>query len=276
MISTRTKVWFFLLLLCFSFLAIGQRLGDRTGLLLGFLLAIVVNSLVFFWGDTRILRAVQATELKGRDPWSLNERVLHLSKKLACEPARVYLMESKTPTAFSMGFSVRRPSVCISTALLEKFSSKDVEVVLAQQLCHMSRTDSLGFGVASVLANSLLGIAQAIDQLWPPNFFLSKNQKPFLSLASIPTWLILRGVANRSAYGEDDREAAALIQDRERLGEVLWRLDGYAQARPLEIPPATGHLFIVNPEGFQQRNYFLRLHPPMAERLSLLIGTPTV
>lgn len=276
MFSNGTKVWLFLVGICVGFLILGEELGGRTGLFLGFLVAVTINALIFFMGETSILSRLGARKLKGRDAWGLQDRIEAMARELETPPPQLYLMESPTATAFSVGFSGRRTSLCVTTGLLEKLTPDEVEAVLAQQLCHLTRMESFGFGVSSVLANTLMGVGQFLDTLWPPNFFLDRKQKPFLTLFSPLGWLIIRAVINRSTYSENDRAAADLLKSRERLGEVLWKLEGLAQTRPLEVPPCTSHLFIVNPEGFRQKNFFLRSHPPLADRLRTLIGTPTV
>lgn len=276
MSSSGTKVWVFLLALSVSVLILGQHLGGRVGLLLGFFFAVALNATVFTLGESRILSRLHARRLQGRDAWGLRERVAALSARLDIKPPLLFVMESPTATAFSVGFPTRQPCLCLSTGLLEKFDHDEIDAVLAQQLCTIGRMDSFGFGVTGLLANTVLGIGQVLDTLWPPNFFLDRKQKPFLTLVSPLGWLIIRAVVRPSKLSENDRAAAELIQSRHRVGEILWRLDGLAQARPLAVPPGTSHLFIVNPEGLKQRNFFLRAHTPMADRLRRLIGTPTV
>ena len=239
-------------------------------------MAIGLNTLVFFWGESRILSRFGAKPLQGNDPWGLRSLIEKLSIQLGIYPPALYVMEASTATAFSFGFSLKKPCVCVSTALLEKLSPAELEAVMAQQLCHVSRMDSFLFGVTGVLANSLMNLGEFLDSFWPPRFFFEKRQKPFLTLLSPLGWLIIRGVVSRSTYYDNDRAAAHLISSRERLGEVLWRLEGLAQTRPLQVPPCTAHFFIVNPEGNRQKNPFFRTHPPLNERLRTLMGTPSV
>lgn len=276
MLSNGTKVWVFLVFTCLALLFVGNSLGGRLGLFIGLLFAVGLNALVFFWGESRLLQHFAAKKISGTDPWGLSKTVESLSQKLKIRPPQLYLMETSTPTAFSVGFSARKPCLCVTSGLLERLNDEELEAVLAQQLCHVSRMDSFFFGITSILANSLMAVGQFLDSLWPPNFFFEKKQKPFLTLFSPLGWLIVRSVVSRSTYYENDRSAAQLIQSRERLGEVLWRLEGLAQARPLTVPPCTSHFFIVNPEGGRQANYFLRSHPPLSERLRSLMGTPSV
>lgn len=277
MLPRGTKVWVFLIALCFLLLILGERVGGRLGLLLGLLIAVGLNGLIFLFGETRLLSFYKTHPLKGRDPWGLLEKVRALSEKLELRRVpHVHLMESETPTAFAVGFTLKDPSLCISTGLLDKLDDEELEAVLAHQLCQLHRMEGFSFGVSSLLANTLLGIAQFLDHLWPPNFFLEKRQRPFLTLLSPLGWLIIQAVVSRKTHSRSDLEAAELIADRERMAEVLWRLEGLAQTRPLDAPPGTSHLFIVNPEGDRQKNFFLRSHPPIENRLRSLVGTSRI
>lgn len=276
MLATETKVWVFLIFIGLGFLFVGEHWGGRAGLLLGFTLAVALNALFYFLGESRLLTTLGARPLRGVDAWGLSAIVEKIAKRMNRPVPQLFVMNHPTATAFSTGLNSRRPSLCVSTGLLEKFPSEDLEAVLAQQLCQQEGLNRFGFGVASVVSNTLMRIGDFLDALWPPNFFFGKKQRPFLTLLSPLGWLILRPTVNRAGWYETDRAAAELIQSRERLGEALWRLEGLAQARPLRVPPCTGHLFIVNPEGGRQRNFFLRSHPPLRDRLRALIGTPTV
>ncbi|RZJ24374.1 MAG: heat-shock protein, partial [Flavobacterium sp.] len=70
---------------------------------------------------------------------------------------------------------------------------------------------------------------------------------------------------------QNDLQAAELLHDRFRLAEVLWKLEGLAQTQPMKAPPCSSHLFIVNPEGYNQR-LFLKSHPSIQVRLQKLMG----
>lgn len=275
MFSSRTKVWFFLACLSLGFLFFGEHWGGRAGLLVGFLLAVGFNALIFFRGDPRLLQTLGARPLKGRDPWGLADKVEALCTSLKMPSPDLFLIENATPSLFSVSFSKKSPALCLSTGLLEKLSESELEAGLAQQLCLIREMDHFGFQVTGLLSRALMEIAQFLDGLWPANFFFGKNQKPFTALFSPLGWLILRWHLKSTTHYENDRAAADLIQSRERLGELLWRMEGLSQASPLEVPPGTSHFFIVQPEGGQQKNFFLRGHPPMSLRLRSLIGTPT-
>ncbi len=273
MISNSTKVWVFIVGICLLFLVLGYRLGDRVGLLIGLGLAIVLNLLIFFYGEAHILNLLQVRLSEGQDAWGLQPLLEDYSSRLGLKRLpRLYILESPAAVAFCIGIAWRRPCVCISDGLLKRFSDNDLRAVMAHQIGHIRNMETFGFGVTSILANTLVGLGQLLDLLWPPNFFLNKKQKPFLTLLSPVGWLIIRLVVRTRTYYENDALAAELVGDRRRLAEVLWRMEGLAQTQPLAIPPCTSHLFMVNPEGLGQKNLFLKFHPTMKTRLLKLVG----
>lgn len=271
--NNSTKVWIFVVGASLFFLLLGYNLGSRTGLLLGFLAALVLNILVFFYGENQLLAAMQAEELNGQDPWGLIDRVRTMSRELGIITPHIYLSPQVSVSAFCVGHSWRRSSVCFTRGLLHSLNTEEVDAVIAHQLCHIRRLDTFSFGVSSTLANAVVGLGQVLDSFWPTNFLQQKQRHQiFSSLLSPFGWLIIKLVAGQKAFYENDLMASQLIQDRLRLGQVLWRLEGLSQTQPLQVPPCTSHLFIVNPEGFGQKNFFLKSHPSIESRLKKLLG----
>lgn len=273
MLNTSTKVWIFIVSGCLLFLVTGYKLGGRLGLLLGLALAILTNMLVFFYGENHILNLLKVRRAKGQDPWGLQPLIDEFSQKIALQkPPHLYVLDSPAAVAFSVSVPWRRPCLCLSEGLLKRFSKEELAAVVAHQICHIRRLDTFAFGVTSIFANTLVGLGQLLDRFWPPNFFRDRKQRPFLTLLSPVGWLIIRAVIHRKTYFQNDIVAGELIGDRRRLAEVLWKLEGLCQTQPLVIPPCTSHLFIVNPEGFEQKNIFLKSHPSIQRRLLKLLG----
>lgn len=276
MFSLATKVWLFLIALCLTLLIVGFEAAGRAGLLFGFIGAVALVALIFVFGESRLLAGFSARRWRGQDPWGLLSLIDRTSQKIGGPTPQLYLIESDAVTAFSLAFSLQKPLICVSTGLLQKLTPEEVEAVVVHQVCHVHRFESFSFGVVTILANSLMGLGLFFDQFWPVNLFVSRKQSPFLSLFSPIGWALTRSVVRKRTYFETDLEAASVLENRDRLGEVLWRLQGLAETRPLTVPPGTSHLFIVDPQGFTQKNFFLRAHPPLQDRLRELIGAPNV
>ena len=265
--SNSTKVWIFILSSSLALLIIGYQLGERVGLLIGFLAALLLNFFVFFYGESRALSRLDAKRLKGQDAWGLIDMVEKLSVKLGLPSApAVYLIPHTSSNAFCVGHSWKIGSLGFTYGLVQKMNPEELEAVVAHQLCHIRRLDSFAYSVSSTLANSVVGLGQFLDSFLPYRLHF------FMPLLSPVGWLIIKLVVGKNSFFENDLMASHLLENRQQLGEVLWRLEGLAQTQPLTVPPCTSHLFIVNPEGFQQKNLFLKSHPPIAIRLQKLMG----
>ncbi len=264
--NNSTKVWVFILTSSLLFLVIGYQVAERLGLLIGFLAAITLNFFVFVYGESRALSRLDAKRLKGQDAWGLNEKVERLSMKLGFQAPSIYLTPHRSANAFSVGHSWKKGSLGFTLGLVQKLSAEELEAVVAHQLCHIRRMDSFSFSVSSTLANSVVGIGQFLDAFIPYKIQL------FGPLLSPIGWMIIKMVVRKNSFFENDLMASHLLESRQKLGEVLWRLEGLAQTQPLEVPPCTSHLFMVNPEGFRQRNLFLKSHPGIQVRLQNLMG----
>jgi heat shock protein HtpX len=268
------RVWVFLAFLALLHLVIGYKIGGRLGLWVGFLAASTLVLLVYFFAEPPLLARFRARHLKGQDAWNLQSIAAKYARLAGVPMPDFYLMENETACAFSMGPSWRRANICLSTALLQKLTPDEIEAVVAHQVCHVRRLETFSFSVSSALAHSLVGLATVMDWGWPGNW--TKNgmkQRPFLTVLAPIAGMIIRIAISDRNYFENDDLAASLISDRRVLASALWKIESYCQTRPLDIPPCTNHLFIVNPEGLRDSNWFFVTHPKMESRLKRLAGT---
>lgn len=268
------KVWIFLGALALAHLFAGYRFYGRTGLWVGFLMATAFVILVYSFSEPPLIRKFKARQLKGQDAWNLRETATRFARMAGVPVPDVFLMENPTPIAFTMGPSWHFASLCLSTSLLEKLSASEVEAVVAHQICHLRRLETFSFAISSSIANSLLGLATILDISWPVNWRAGRlKQRPFLTLLAPMAGFILRIAHSDRSYFENDDLTASLLPDRKALASALWKIESYCQTQPLDIPACTNHLFIVNPEGLKESNWFFAPHPKMESRLKRLVGT---
>lgn len=262
--NNSTKVWLFILSTCLFLLVIGYQFGGRLGLFIGFLMALGFNLLIFFFGENHLLKKMKCVRLKGQDAWGLNETAEKVSNLLGVTPPKIYLFSTSQVTSFCTSPRMGAGSIAFSEGLLKKLSPSEVEAVVTHQICQINQMDSFGFSASSTLANAVVGFGQQLDQFLPLPIF-----KHLLAPVG---WLIIKPTTLATSFYETDSAAAELIDDRFRLGKVLWKIHGYAQTDPLPVPPCTSHLFITNPEPLLQKNFFLKAHPPIEVRLQKLMG----
>ncbi len=265
--TTPTKVWLVGILISLSVLFFGYEIAERWGLFIGFLIATNINMMVFFFGKSNLLGKLNAKLIEGQDPWGLLPIIKEHSDKLHIEAPRLYVVDWDLPTAMTIGTYLKKGSIGVSTGLMKHLSKNEIRAVLAHQICQINRFDTLAFGVASVIANSLLGFAAIADEFWPFKF------KFFVKIFSPFSWFIVRMTVNSKNYLRNDLDAVHLIEDKRDLASALYKLENLALASDQKIPPCTGHLFIVNPDQTQRENLFLHFQPELKSRIKNIIGT---
>ena len=272
--KTSTQVWLFIIFSSLLFLILCSQWGGRSGLITGLLVALLFHGLIFLWGEGLLLSLFQLTPLRGRDPWRLNHKLKSWCEEHGLDLPQLYVLETDLPTAFAFEVPWKQPLIALSRGLLKNTTSREVEIVLAHQLCQLEHRRSLRFAVLSLLASTLARLAVVLDKAWIPNsVFGKKNQKPFLILFSPLISGLVRFSFSANDQFASDQNAAQLIGSRDQLGKVLWKLDGWSLTHPMEVPPATSQLFIVNPERIRQKNSLLQFHPSMKTRLEKLVGS---
>jgi len=257
-------------------LIIGYKLADRLGLFLGLISAIAFHTLIYFYGDSQLLKYFKARHVRGNDPWGLQKILRTHALHLQIPKPALYIIDSNTAIAFSLGHNWQRGAICVSTGLLKNLREKEVEAVLAHQICHIHRLNTFGFGVAHVVAFAIVGLGKILDYFWIFKLFKqakwARLHRPFSNLFSPLAWFILKIAVSDKVYFQNDDMAAALLHDRKALAEALWKLEGLSQTHPLTIPPCSSHFFIVNPTGLTEKNWFLLAHPKIDTRIRRLIG----
>ena len=274
--STSTKVWLFIITTSLFFLVICSQLAGRFGLLLGLAVALLFHTLIFIWGDGLLLRKFSLTPLLGQDPWHLNSKVqtwMKSEKLQLPDKVELFLLDSDLPTAFSFELPWKKPMVAISNSLIKKLNQDEVEMILVHQLCQLQHRQTLRFAILSLLANTVAQASQFLDRIWIPNAVFGRKQKPFMSLFSPIISILVRVSHSTQDQYVIDQHAAQLIGSREKLGRLLWKLEGWSLTHPMDIVPATSHLFIVNPERIRQKNTLLQFHPATKDRLEKLVGS---
>jgi heat shock protein HtpX len=268
--SNSLKVWGLLIFVSIFLLFGGYHVGDRQGLLIGFLLALSINVIVMIFGDTRLLKQIHAVQVEGRDAWGVFPVVQKMAQKAHIPTPSVYIIPTHHPTAFSLGMSWFRAVIGVSVGLIRQLSAEELEAVIAHQVAQIKNLDTFTFGIASTIANALLGLGRWLDRLFLTRiFFGARLLRPFSRMMIPIARTLIRLTVNPSTYYLNDSLAASLVERPEVLAEALWKLESQASTHPFKVPMCSEHLFIVNPFPAHTR---LGAHPPAEDRIRRLIG----
>ena len=262
--TSMSKVWVVMTLISLVLIFGGHEIG-RFGLLLGFLAALSVNTLVFFYADFRIDSLFEGRLLEGQDAWGLVRETRELARTLGLKAPDLVLVESQTPLAFSAGLIANRSKIYVSTELLKRLSPDEIRIVLAFELYRLKTQQTAAATAASALVSFLTFTARLIDDIvlfrWAAALYrrlrgvrspLERHvgivSGPMTLLVSPLVALIVRSAVGRRGVLEADREAGMVTKNGSgAVARTLWKLDSYAKTRPFKVDLAEAHLFTVSP-----------------------------
>ena len=255
---------------------LGNATGGQYGLQLGVVIVLGVVGLILFFGDSLTLRAMRARPVGEFEQPDLYRVVRQLATDARQPMPRLYLSPTPAPNAFAVGRSPRRAGVCVTTGLLRLLDERELRAVLAHELAHVRRRDTLVGSVVVGLATIITSLA-ALSLLLPLGD--GDDDGPgaveallFLGLGPLAAMVIHAG-AGRAREFRADADAAALTGDPLALVSALRRIQVGARACPLPSERrllAAGHQMIANPFPRSGMCRLFDAHPPIDERIRRL------
>ncbi|UVS82225.1 M48 family metalloprotease [Actinokineospora sp. UTMC 2448] len=228
--------------------------------------------------DRIALRAMRARPVSQAEHPRLYAIVRELATTSRKPMPRLYVSATAAPNAFAVGRGPRSAAVCCTTGLLDLLDDRELRAVLAHEVAHVHRRDTLVASVAGALAGiiAVVGGAAALvggddddDGLW--------GALAVAVLGPVAA-LVVRLAISRSREFRADADAVRLTGDADALVAALRKLDAGTRAAPLAPAPALvaqAHLMVVNP--FPADSALARrfaTHPPIDERVSRLRPRP--
>src|SRR6266850_400188 len=139
---------------------VGQMLGGAQGLLLGLLIAVVMNFGSYWFSDKIVLRMYGARELSEQDAPELYRIVRELTAGAQMPMPRVYLIATDSPNAFATGRNPAHAAVAVTEGILRLLTPQELRGVLAHELSHVRNRDTLISAIAATLAGVVLMVAR--------------------------------------------------------------------------------------------------------------------
>lgn len=265
-----------LLFISFSFLFLGHHFGGRQGLLIGFILALSFIAIIYFNSDHRIRKLYAHRKLEGQDPWGLLPICEDIAKKIGIPCPEIYTFSFTTPTCLILGRHWGNAAIVLSDSLLERFSLDEVKSIVCLNFVRIQKKDSLSLGIAGALCGFLLAITSFFDNLlfWHWDRFLSTQPfyGPFSKLVYPIIYFILWLSTKSRSYYMADKLAAEILDDSNKVAEVLWKLHSFAATNPMEVPIDISALFIVNPLSKKWPSSLFHMGPSFDQRIKKLTG----
>jgi heat shock protein HtpX len=273
------KTFFWMTVLTLVLVVGGNLLFGRTGLVLGLLVALLMNGVAYFFGDRMALAAARAQEVSPAEAPMLHALADRLAAQYHVPKPRVYVSPDPSPNAFATGRSPSHASICVNQGLLQILDQEEVYGVLAHEFAHVRNRDILISTIVAVLAGAITLLANIgqFGLFWGGGRD-EEEQNPlgmigvllFVILAPLAAMLIQLAISRSREY-EADHTGAEVSHDPMALARALRKLQRGAEVVPSPTAqPAFAHLYLVNPLSGRSFANLFSTHPPLEERIRRL------
>ena len=274
----QVKTFFLMVVLTIILVALGSLIGGKSGAMVMFMIALVMNFVSYWFSDRIVLKMYGAKPVSEVEAPELYGIVASLAQRAAIPMPRVYIIEDDSPNAFATGRNPEHGVVAVTTGILRILNRQELEGVLAHELSHIKHRDILVSTVAAALAGAITMIANWAR--WSL-FFGGRDSDEegggnivsviiFSMLAAFAAMLIQLAISRSREYLADEG-GARLAGNPISLADALRRLSTGVARNPMEqANPSTAHMFIVNPFSAKGVLALFSTHPPMEERIRRL------
>ena len=230
----------------------------------------------WFFSDKLAMAAMRAQVVTPEQAPELHGMIDRLCALADMPKPRVAIADTDVPNAFATGRSPEHSVVCVTTGILRRLNSEELEGVLAHELSHVAHRD-----VAVMTVAGFLGVLAGLVMRWGLYFGGGRrdnNAVPFLViwLASIAVYFIsflLTRVLSRYRELCADRSGAYLTGKPSALASALTRISGdmaRIPSRDLREAQAFNAFFFAPALNGQSVTALFATHPPLEVRLEQL------
>ena len=261
-------------------LFIGNMVAGKTGMVIAFVIAAIMNFLSYWFSDKIVLSMYRAKEISYEEaPW-LHKMVEELSRRANIPKPRIYLVPMEQPNAFATGRGPGSSAVAVTRGILEILDEKELRGVLAHELAHIKNRDVLIASIAATIAGAISMIVNWLQ--WALIFGWGRdheeNNNPLSIVGGILLIIITPIIAaiiqmaiSRSREYLADETGAYISGDPLALARALEKIHNYVTQVPAHVNEGTAHLFIENPLKGEGLMELFSTHPSTEKRIARLV-----
>ncbi|MHB9155436.1 MAG: zinc metalloprotease HtpX, partial [Endomicrobiales bacterium] len=254
---------------------VGGLVGGKGGMMLAFAMAGVMNFVSYWFSDKIVLMMYRAKEVKENEMPELHEMTRRLTGVAGIPMPKLYFIDSPMPNAFATGRDPRHAAVAVTRGITDLLDDRELSGVIAHELSHVKNRDVLIGTVAATIAGAIFMLARMAQ--FAAIFGGGSrdrgsnggNPAAMMAVALIAPLaaMVIQMAISRSREYHADTTGARLSGDPLSLARALQKLAGGVRRNPMEVNPATAHMFIVSP--FNGRSLFtlFSTHPPIEARV---------
>ena len=271
--TSQLKTFMLLALLSGLIIVLGGALGGKTGIVIAFGLALIMNVGSYWYSDKIVLRMYQARELSESEAPMIYSMVRELAANAQIPMPRIAVVPEEAPNAFATGRNPENSVVAVTEGILRLLSPEELKGVLAHEIAHIANRDILIQTVAGVMASTIVSIANFMQ--FAAIFGMGRGSNPLMAivlaiLAPIAASLIQFAISRSREYLADASGARYCGQPL-ALAAALGKLQSWNQRIPMQNGnPTTAEMFIVAPLFGGGMAKLFSTHPDINDRIARL------
>lgn len=277
--TSQIKTVLLLGLLSGIIIVLGGLLGGRTGIIIAFGMALLMNVGSYWYSDKIVLSMYRARELAPEEAPYLHKIVEELAYNAGIPKPRVCVVPEEAPNAFATGRNPENAVVAVTEGLMRLLPPEELRGVVAHEIGHIVNRDILIQTIAGVMASAIVTMANIFQftAIFGGNRDSEGNGvNPIAALAMallapMAAGLVQMAISRSREYLADDT-GAELCGQPLALAGALAKLGAASGRIPMrEGNPSTEQMFIVSPmfAHGSMANLF-STHPPLEERIRRL------
>jgi len=271
------KTGVLLVVLTVLFVAIGNYVGGRGGMVMAFAIAVLMNAGAYWFSDKIVLKMYRAQEVSEAEAPELHAMVHRLTTAASVPMPKVYILPSDSPNAFATGRNPEHAAVAVTRGIMKILAPDELEGVLAHEMAHVKNRDILIGTVAATLAGAIMMLARfaqfaAIFGGGGRDRDEGGGALGLLAMAIIAPIgaMLVQMAVSRSREYQADATGARFCGRPDSLARALEKISGTSRRIPLESTPATAHMFIMSPLSGKGMMSLFSTHPPVEKRVERL------
>jgi heat shock protein HtpX len=273
------KTVFLLTALTLLLLFIGEAFGGSNGMTIALVFAVLMNGGAYFFSDKIALKSSGAVPISREESPRLYAVMERLAAKANLPMPKLFMIPQAAPNAFATGRNPSHASVAVTQGLMEIMNDDELEGVIAHELSHVRNYDILTSSIAATLAGAITWIGHmgrwgimlgGIGGGGGRNRGGGLGALLMVILAPIGALLLQLGISRQREY-QADASGVQMIGHANGLISALEKLGAYNKKIPMNVPPSTSALMIVQPlsAGGVLSGLF-STHPPLSDRIAEL------
>jgi len=258
----------------------------HVNIILLIILAAVILGVQFFFSDKIALFSMGAREVSEAEAPQLHAIITRLAVQANLPKPRVAIVNTNMPNAFATGRSKRSAVVAVTTGLMDRLNTQELEAVLAHELTHIINRDMFVMTVATFLAmvSSLLTNSLMWGAFYGGGGYGRRDNRDSGGLGAIlllvslvvyaVSFVLIRALSRYREYAAD-RGSALITGAPEHLASALMRIEGVMESgripdRDLRQAQGVSALMIMPALRGESVMEFFSTHPSLEHRVERL------